>query len=217
MADGIQFRLLSTPVVADEVEDILSGKRLLADPIRRGALNLPWHKGLEVSATEAAERAAGMPLTWRVSPSAHGPRRGEGLKPILKPTGRGSMRQRANKRAGVDLKIDARRRPATTRFESPFRALPQNLADPDEGFCLKTNPTGCDDDEAVQQASRHDLARALAPRYKHASRRDKGQLLDEFCAITGYTRKHALVLLRDPPAEQSAATRRGAETELWAS
>jgi hypothetical protein len=53
----------------------------------------------------------------------------------------------------------------------------------------------------VQQASRHDLARALAPRYAHASKRAKGQLLDEFCAITGYTRKHALVLLSDPPAE----------------
>jgi hypothetical protein len=53
----------------------------------------------------------------------------------------------------------------------------------------------------VQQASRHDLARALAPRYAHASRREKGQLLDEFCEITQYTRKHALVLLSDPPAE----------------
>jgi hypothetical protein len=53
----------------------------------------------------------------------------------------------------------------------------------------------------VQQASRHDLARALAPRYAHASRREKGELLDDFCEITGYTRKHALVLLSDPPAE----------------
>jgi hypothetical protein len=50
----------------------------------------------------------------------------------------------------------------------------------------------------VQQASRHDLARALAPRSVHASRREKGQFLDEFCALTGYTRKHALVLLRHP-------------------
>src|SRR5215468_6321712 len=79
--------------------------------------------------------------------------------------------------------------------------MPQNFADPGEAVCLKKNPTGGDDDEAVQQASRHDLARALAPRYVHASRREKGQLLDEFCAITGYTRKHALVLLGDPPAE----------------
>jgi hypothetical protein len=61
----------------------------------------------------------------------------------------------------------------------------------------------------VQQASRHDLARALAPRYAHASRREKGQLLDEFCAITGYTRKHALVLLSHPPTEQRVDERRG--------
>jgi hypothetical protein len=83
------------------------------------------------------------------------------------------------------------------------------LADPAEGFCLKKNPTGGDDDEAVQQASRHDLPRALAPRYAHASKREKGQLLDEFCAITGYTRKHALALLSDPPAERRVEERRG--------
>ena len=70
--------------------------------------------------------------------------------------------------------------------------------------CLKTNPTGSNDDERVQQASRHDLARALAPRYAHASRRQKGQLLDEFCAITGYTRKHALMMLSRPPVEDRA-------------
>jgi hypothetical protein len=61
----------------------------------------------------------------------------------------------------------------------------------------------------VQQASRHDLARPLAPRYAHASRREQGQLLDEFCALTGYTRKHALVLLRHPPAEERVCNRRG--------
>jgi len=91
----------------------------------------------------------------------------------------------------------------------PSCALPQNFADPAGEVYLKTNPTGGDDDEAVQQASRHDLARALAPRYVHASRREKGQLLDEFCAITGYTRKHALVLLSNPPAEQRVYNRRG--------
>jgi hypothetical protein len=57
---------------------------------------------------------------------------------------------------------------------------------------------------AVQQASRHDLARALAPRYARGSRREKSQLLDEFCAITGYTRKHALVMLSRPPVEDRA-------------
>jgi hypothetical protein len=66
-------------------------------------------------------------------------------------------------------------------------AVPQNFADPAGAGCLKTNPAGSGDDEAVQQAGRHDLARALAPRYVHANRREKGQLLDEFCAIIGYT------------------------------
>ena len=61
----------------------------------------------------------------------------------------------------------------------------------------------------VQQASRQDLARALAPRYAHASRLEKGQILDEFCAITGLTRKHTLVLLGNPPAEHPVSNRRG--------
>jgi len=60
-------------------------------------------------------------------------------------------------------------------------------------------PAGTDDDGGVQQASRFDLARALRPRYAHASRDEKGQLLDEFCELTGYTRNHALVLLGCPP------------------
>lgn len=59
----------------------------------------------------------------------------------------------------------------------------------------------------MQQASRHALA--LAPRYSHASRHEKGQLLDEFCVTTGYTRKHALVLLSHPPAEHRIDDRRG--------
>jgi hypothetical protein len=46
----------------------------------------------------------------------------------------------------------------------------------------------------------------------HASRREKGQLLNEFCVITGYTRKHALVLLSHPPGEQRVTKRRGRPT-----
>src|SRR5688572_23300656 len=87
---------------------------------------------------------------------------------------------------------------------SPAGALPQNFPDPAGASCLTTNPTGADDDEDVRQATRHDLARALAPRYARASRREKSHLLDEFCAITSYTRKHALVLLSDPPTEDGA-------------
>ena len=61
----------------------------------------------------------------------------------------------------------------------------------------------------MHQASRFDLARALAPCYAHASRREKGQLLDEFCAVTGYTRKHALVVLSCPPPEDRPPPYRG--------
>jgi hypothetical protein len=69
--------------------------------------------------------------------------------------------------------------------------------------CLKTNPTGGDDDEAVQQATRHDLARALASRYARASRREKGHSWTSFVPSLA-SRKHAVVLLSHPPAEKRA-------------
>jgi len=53
----------------------------------------------------------------------------------------------------------------------------------------------------VQRVSRYDLVRALAPRYAHVGKREKGQLLDEVCQLTGYTRKHAVTLLRHPPPD----------------
>jgi hypothetical protein len=90
-----------------------------------------------------------------------------------------------------------------------LRELPQKFPDPAGAVCLTKNPTEGDDDGRVQQASRFDLARALAPRYAHASRREKGQLLDEFCAVTGYTRKHALVVLSCPPPEDRPPPYRG--------
>jgi hypothetical protein len=62
--------------------------------------------------------------------------------------------------------------------------LPQKFADPAGEVCLRKDPTGGDDDEAVQQASRHDLARALAPRYVHASRREG--------PVLGCRRRHLL-------------------------
>ena len=53
----------------------------------------------------------------------------------------------------------------------------------------------------MQRASRHDLVRALAPRYGHVSKSEKGQILDQVCEVTGYTRKYALTLLKYPPDE----------------
>jgi hypothetical protein len=51
----------------------------------------------------------------------------------------------------------------------------------------------------VKQLSTHDLANAMHTRYRAADRRQKGHLLDEFVAATGYTRKRAIRLLRHGP------------------
>ncbi|HEY7064515.1 MAG TPA: transposase [Chloroflexota bacterium] len=54
---------------------------------------------------------------------------------------------------------------------------------------------------AVRQQSKHELAAALQGRYVKAGRKEKGQILDEFGAATGYHRKWALGLLRQGPPE----------------
>jgi hypothetical protein len=51
----------------------------------------------------------------------------------------------------------------------------------------------------VRQQSKHELAAALQGRYLKAGRKEKGQILDEFVAATGYHRKWALGLLRQGP------------------
>ena len=79
-------------------------------------------------------------------------------------------------------------------------ALPQGFADQTDAFASATNPTEGEVGE-VQRASRHDLVRALAPRYGHVSKHEKGQILDQVCEVTGYTRKYVLTLLKDPPDE----------------
>ena len=47
--------------------------------------------------------------------------------------------------------------------------------------------------------ARHELARSVSSRYRSGSKADKSRILDEFCAATGYTRKHALRLVMKPP------------------
>lgn len=51
----------------------------------------------------------------------------------------------------------------------------------------------------VRQQSKHELVAALQGRYAKVGRGEKGQILDEFVAATGYHRKWAIGLLRQGP------------------
>ena len=70
------------------------------------------------------------------------------------------------------------------------RALPQEFADRNGAFASAKNPTEGEVGEAVQRASRHDLVRALAPRYGHMGKMEKGQIVEQVPGVTGYTRKY---------------------------
>jgi hypothetical protein len=71
--------------------------------------------------------------------------------------------------------------------------------------------------------TRKELVEALRGRYREAAARDKVKILDEFAALTGYHRKHAIRLLREEATSNEAPTRihlydeavREALTVLW--
>src|SRR5947209_4601765 len=48
----------------------------------------------------------------------------------------------------------------------------------------------------VSMATRDELIRALSKRYSEVSRIERSRILDEFAAVTGYHRKHAMRVLR---------------------
>jgi hypothetical protein len=53
-------------------------------------------------------------------------------------------------------------------------------------------------------ATRDELVRAVAARYAYASRVERGRILDEFVAVTGFHRKHAMRVVRaGQPARRS--------------
>jgi hypothetical protein len=60
----------------------------------------------------------------------------------------------------------------------------------------------------VRQASRYEYARAIARRYGQAGKLEKGRILDEFTAATGYQRKYAIGLLNHPPVGGSGRAQR---------
>jgi hypothetical protein len=57
-------------------------------------------------------------------------------------------------------------------------------------------------------ATRKELKAALAERYRIASRKDKGRILDEFTGLTGMHRKHAMRLLSGKPRTTKRRVRR---------
>ena len=50
----------------------------------------------------------------------------------------------------------------------------------------------------VKREPRYDYSAAVPMRYERSCREQKGWMLDEFCAATGYNRKYPIKLLRGP-------------------
>ncbi len=58
-------------------------------------------------------------------------------------------------------------------------------------------------------ATRDELVAAIAERYSRADRTERGRILDEFTAVTGFHRKHAMRLLRDGQPNRRSGPRPG--------
>lgn len=67
----------------------------------------------------------------------------------------------------------------------------------------------------LRQQSKHELVAAVRDRYFGASRKEKGRILDEFVASTGYHRKWAIRLLRNGPPKPRKG--RGGRPRLYSS
>ena len=59
----------------------------------------------------------------------------------------------------------------------------------------------------ISMATRDELVVALAGRYASSSRKHRGRILDEFVAVSGFHRKHAMRLLRAGQSGQGAGPR----------
>ena len=58
----------------------------------------------------------------------------------------------------------------------------------------------------ISMSTRDELVVALAGRYGSSNRQDRGRILDEFAAVSGLHRKHAMRLLRaGQPGQRVAA------------
>lgn len=61
----------------------------------------------------------------------------------------------------------------------------------------------------MQAGARREYVEAITPRYRVATRTEKGRILDEFCQVTGYHRKSALRRLNGRRRRPGGARRRG--------
>src|SRR6266704_3273108 len=61
----------------------------------------------------------------------------------------------------------------------------------------------------ISMAVRDELVAAISGRYSQADRTERGRILDEFTAITGFHRKHAMRLLRAGQLNRCSGPRPG--------
>src|ERR1700674_3910103 len=61
----------------------------------------------------------------------------------------------------------------------------------------------------ISMAARDELVAAVADRYAQGDRGERGRILDEFAAVTGYHRKHAMRLLRAGQVNRRCGPRPG--------
>src|SRR5205085_4259270 len=59
----------------------------------------------------------------------------------------------------------------------------------------------------LSMAGRNELVSAISERYRGSLRSEKARILDEFAAVTGYHRKHAMRLLREGRPDKRSGPR----------
>src|SRR5215212_8223860 len=67
----------------------------------------------------------------------------------------------------------------------------------------------------ISMAARDELVAAIAERYSQADKTERGRILDEFTAITGFHRKHAMRLLRAGQPGRRSGPRPGRRAGLY--
>ena len=64
----------------------------------------------------------------------------------------------------------------------------------------------------ISMMAKQELVATIRDRYRQASKKDKGRILDEFTAITGHHRKHGIRLLSSLSARKRSRPLGGAST-----